>query len=163
MSTEARTSDHRNGVRTIRSRKRFIEWLRKQPSGARYGARADKCILARYCGGRVGWCTYDRGALPEWAIEFLADTDEIAAELKAQVRRKEFLCKRVRSHQITLSEGSIELRKAKAEISNAVIDSETELADAIVEFETILNKRTTKVLILEVWRSINANRRVGNV
>jgi hypothetical protein len=98
------------------------------------------------------------------AIEFLAETDEPSAELKAQVARKEFLAKRIRAKMFLMNdEGSIESRKARAEISNEVLDAETELHDAIVEFEKVRAKRATQALIVEVWRTISANKRQGQI
>ena len=97
------------------------------------------------------------------ALEYLSRTDEESAELKAAVSRAEFLAKRIRAKQFLLNEGSVELRKAKAETSNEVGDADTVLSDAIVAFEKIRAVRETKSLIVDVWRTLQANRRVGNI
>ena len=96
------------------------------------------------------------------ALTYLSQTDEPSAELKADVARKEYLCKLARSRAFLLANGtSVEQKKAIAETSTGVSDAEASLADAIVAFEKIKAKRATEELIVEVWRSVNANRRQG--
>jgi L-lactate utilization protein LutB len=97
------------------------------------------------------------------ALAYLAETDEKAAELKAQVARKEYGAKLARSKVFLVSEGSVEARKAMAETSQDVQQAEGELADSILEFEKVKAKRATEELIVDVWRSVSANRRQGNV
>lgn len=99
----------------------------------------------------------------ERALSFLASTDETSAELKADVSRKEYLCKLARSRIFLTAEGSVEHRKATAEVSADVQEAEKDLAGAIVAFEKIRAKRTTEELIVEVWRSVSANRRAGSI
>jgi len=95
----------------------------------------------------------------EKALTFLATTDDTAADLKAQVARKEYGCKLARSRGFLAAEGSVEARKAQAECSEGVQAAEDEYARAIVEFEKVKAKRATEELIVEVWRSVNSNRR----
>lgn len=97
------------------------------------------------------------------ALTYMAQTDEQAAELKGGVARAEYLCKLARARAFILAEGSVDLRKALAEKTETVMEAEETLADAIVAFEKIKAKRATEELIVEVWRSVNANRRQGNV
>lgn len=96
------------------------------------------------------------------ALTYLAETDEELAQLKANVERAEYLKKRVRAAEFLSAEGkSIEERKAKAEVSKEVEDIEHDYTRALVAFEHIAAKRKTEALIVDVWRSINANRRQG--
>jgi hypothetical protein len=97
------------------------------------------------------------------ALTYLSKTDEPAAELKAEVARKEYVCKLARSRGFIMAEGSVDLRKALAEKSEGVMEAEDALAVAIVEFEKVKAKRLTETLIIEVWRSCNANRRAGQI
>jgi hypothetical protein len=99
----------------------------------------------------------------EKALKYLAQTDAAAAELKGEVARKEYLCRFTRGNVFLRSEGSVEARKATAESSEEVRSAENELAEAIVEYERVKAKRATRELIVEVWRSVNANRRHGNL
>jgi hypothetical protein len=97
------------------------------------------------------------------ALTYLASTDEPSAELKGNVARQEYVCKLVRAQEYVLAQGTAELRKAIAEKSQRTVEAQNTWANAIVEFEKIKAKRATEELIVEVWRSINANRRQGNV
>ena len=97
------------------------------------------------------------------ALTYLAETDEESAELKADVARREYRCKLARARGFVEAEGSVEARKAAAELSDHVITAEEDLVTAIVAFEKVKAKRATEELIVEVWRSVSANRRVGNV
>lgn len=100
----------------------------------------------------------------EKALKYLAQTDESTAEAKAEVARCEFLAKRVRARQFLLAEGSsVEARKAIAETSPEVEEVDSKLVEAILAYEKPRTKRTTEELVVETWRSINANRRQGNV
>lgn len=96
------------------------------------------------------------------ALVFLAESDELSAELKGNVARCEFLAKRVRARKFLLANGgSVESRKAVAEESEEVARAEDDLAKAIVEHEKIRAKRTTEALIVEVFRTLEASRRQG--
>lgn len=100
----------------------------------------------------------------EKALRFLAESDQISADLKAQVERHEYACKLARARMFLLStESSVEARKADAEKSHDVQDAEGKRCDCIQEFERLRAKRTTETLIVEVWRSVNANRRQGTI
>ena len=99
----------------------------------------------------------------ENALKYLAATDETGAILKGQVASKEYLAKLARSRVFLLSEGSVEARKATAEISEEVQAAEMDYCTAVVEFEKVRAKRATRELVVETWRSVNANRRHGNL
>ncbi len=97
----------------------------------------------------------------EAAMKFLADTDEIVAELKAQLARKEYLCKLARAKVFLTSEGSVESRKATAETSTEVMQAEGFMCDAIADYEKCKGKRARAELVCEIWRSLEASRRQG--
>jgi hypothetical protein len=97
------------------------------------------------------------------ALHYLASTDELAAELKGNVARREYGCKLARAKHFALFSGSVEARKASAEAAPGVIAAEGELVTAIIEHEKVKAKRMTEELLVEVWRSCNANRRHGNL
>lgn len=63
----------------------------------------------------------------------------------------------------SISSGFKEQRKAAAEISDDVWLAEEARLTAMGEFEKQKAKRETNMLIVEVWRSENANRRTGNL
>lgn len=98
----------------------------------------------------------------EQAMVYLAETDEKAAELKGNVARMEYVCKSARARALLLSdEKTVESRKADAETSSLVKEAEEGYANALVAFEKIRAKRGTEELVVEVWRSIQANRRAA--
>lgn len=97
----------------------------------------------------------------EKALTMLATTDEQIAELKGDVARKEYLCKLVRSKQFLVAEGSVEARKATAEVSEDVQAAEEILSGAIIDYEKLRAKRETESLLVDVWRSLNSARSKG--
>ena len=99
----------------------------------------------------------------ENALKYLSSTDETGAILKGNVARSEYLAKLARSKVFLMSEGSVEARKATAEVSPEVQQAEEDYCTAVVEFEKVRAKRQTRELIVETWRSVNANRRHGNL
>ena len=100
----------------------------------------------------------------EKALHFLAETDQPSAELKAQIARCEYACKLARARMFLLSDRQgVEARKAEAESSHDVQQAEARLADTIVEAETLAAKRKTNALIVDVWRTCEASRRIGNL
>lgn len=99
----------------------------------------------------------------EKALAYLATTDFQSAEFKAEVRRKEYIAKKVRARVFLSSEGNNEERKAQGEVSEEVSKAEEELAQMEAEYEKLKAKRMTAALLIDVWRSLNASRRQGNI
>ena len=99
----------------------------------------------------------------EKALTYLAETDEPLAEAKGDILRLENLIKRVNYRLFLSAEGSVEARKAAAGKSEETAKLEEELVSATVKYEGIRAKRETEALVVDVWRSLNASRRLGNV
>ena len=97
------------------------------------------------------------------ALHYLASTDEDAAELKTAMARSEYLVDLARKKEFLIAEGNIEVRKALAETSESVKLAQENYLAALLSFEKIRAKRVTEALVVETWRSVNANRRMGNV
>lgn len=98
------------------------------------------------------------------AIDYLVKTDEESAELKTDVARKEYALDLAKKRMYLESEGkNVEERKATAEISMDVQLSVEAHLKAMVTFEKVKARRVTAALIVDTWRSVNANRRSGNV
>ena len=95
----------------------------------------------------------------ELAMLFLASTDEDFAEAKTGVLRCEILCKRSRSRIFIAGEGSVEMRKAGAEIHAEVIAADDALIGATLEFESLRAKRQRAELVIEGARTLEASRR----
>ena len=97
------------------------------------------------------------------ALTFRATTDEDAAEAKAEIERCANACKRARAYAYLAAEGAVKERESRAEVSEAVQAAENARVDAVFAHEKLKNKRETESQIIEVWRSLNASRRVGNI
>ena len=97
------------------------------------------------------------------AIKGMVETDDTCATAKVEVGRKDFLCRIAKSKIFLNSEGNIEQRKAKAEISPEVFSAQEEYFTAMGEYEKLKAKRETNAFVIEIWRSENANRRQGNI
>lgn len=97
------------------------------------------------------------------ALRYLATTDEETAEAKVNVARCEYRCKLTRAAVVLESEGSVAAREAQAEVSERVQKAEEERFKALGVFEHLKAKRATEEWVMDLWRSLNANRRQGNV
>jgi hypothetical protein len=95
----------------------------------------------------------------EAAMEFLADTDQTFAEAKTATARTEILCKRVRARVFVAEDGSVEMRKAKAEIHSDAIAADDEYIAATLTFEGLRARRGRAEIVIDVWRSLNASQR----
>lgn len=98
------------------------------------------------------------------ALNYLSSTDEETATAKVEVARCEYRCKLVRA-QVLLeqTEGSVAIKEAKAEADERTQQAEAERLKAIGVFEHLKAKRATEEWVIETWRSLNANRRQGNI
>lgn len=99
----------------------------------------------------------------EKALHYLATTDERFAHLKVELERKRYLLELARKKQFLLWTGTIDERKAQAETSKEVQDSIDAELDAMLRYEKERAKRTTETLIVDVYRTQEASRRVGNI
>jgi hypothetical protein len=95
----------------------------------------------------------------EAAMGFLAETDLPYAEAKTQVLRSEIFAKRVRARVFLVEEGSVEVRKAKAEANNDVADVDEGLIEATLKYEELKARRQRAEILIDVWRSVNASQR----
>lgn len=98
----------------------------------------------------------------EQALTYLATTDEPCAGLRADMERTEFKAKAVRAAMVKLSPGSsASAREAEADSSPEVMDAWEKHFKATHDYHAMANKRSTESIIVDTWRSINANRRQG--
>lgn len=99
----------------------------------------------------------------EKALKYLASTDEEYAEKKTNVERQSWCLNQAKARVFQLTEGTIPDRKAVAELSGDVSEATESWLRAMLEAKKVEAKRQTEVLVIETWRSLNANRRQGNV
>lgn len=97
------------------------------------------------------------------ALTYLATTDAEAARAKALVEGLSEQRKTVKAILFQAAQGSNQVREAEAYASEEYTAHINKLTAAVERFETLRNKRLTESLIVEVWRSCNANRRNGNI
>ena len=99
----------------------------------------------------------------EKAMRYLASTDEEAANLRALAEIAEAKAKAVRDSVFMLSEGTVAERQAIAGSCEQYREAMAEYFDALRAYDAVRNKRTTEAILIECWRSVQANRRAGNV
>jgi hypothetical protein len=99
----------------------------------------------------------------EAALRYLAETDREAAGARAQRLRAEFARERLRA-KLTLESAmsSDTKRRAWAECQPDYAEACEAEATAVEDDEFLRNKRNTANVIVEAWRSENANRRAGS-
>lgn len=98
-------------------------------------------------------------------LEYLASTDEQLGKLKASAKYyAEFLVKHVKAREFLRAKGnSNPVREANAITTEAFRKVMEEKKEVDEKLETIIAKRKTCELNIEVWRSQSANRRQGNI
>jgi hypothetical protein len=97
------------------------------------------------------------------AMATLAETDAEAAEWKVSVLRTEQKVKRVKALVYAALEGSIEDRKQGLELDPRVEQAWEEHFASVKGHELCKNRREREVLVIELWRSVNASRRMGTM
>ena len=100
------------------------------------------------------------------ALKYLAETDEPAAKAKAYMLGLEGQEKTVLATQFlgTWLEGKkVAEKDAAARTSVPYFEWMDQYKESVYDFEILRNKRSTEALIVEVWRSLNSNRRAGVV
>jgi hypothetical protein len=95
----------------------------------------------------------------ENALAYLSDTDEQCADLRTEMLRSELKAKRVRSAVLKLSEGTSVQREAMADTAAETEAAWEEHFKAYRNYHAVNNKRGTAAIVVETWRSLNANRR----
>ena len=90
-----------------------------------------------------------------------AETDEECARLKRAVEAADYVAKKTKSIEFLAASGNVEERKSVAESSAAYEEKRNLYFDTLEVYERMQNERETIQLRIDVWRSINANRRHG--
>jgi hypothetical protein len=97
------------------------------------------------------------------ALSYLALTDTYYATSIGKVKALEYQIKTIKALVYLETKGTIAEREARSHSSEAYRAFVSNYEDAVIERETISAKRKRAELTIEVWRSINANRRQGAV
>ena len=96
-------------------------------------------------------------------LDYLKQTDEEEANLGAMVKGLEEYKKVVKALAFLDAGGSAAERTEKAYASEEYKLFIEKMENARADHDIILNKRKTAELTIDVWRSINANQRKGNI
>lgn len=98
----------------------------------------------------------------EKAYRYLAKTDEESALLKRRVGETEYLAKLAEQKAyLTQDGGSVADRKAKGDTAPEAITAWGEHWNAVQKFEEMRAKRSRADSTMELWRSVNSNRKLG--
>ena len=97
------------------------------------------------------------------ALQYLAETDEACAQLRAEHARAEFKAKSIKNTIFMASEGSIADRNAIAESSQQYQDAKEKEFEFFNGYEAMKNKRATEAIVIDTWRSLNAGRNKGQI
>ncbi len=100
----------------------------------------------------------------EKALDYLKETDEPDAKFKARI---EYLKEKKKTviawEQSESNEKSQAAKEQEAYNSAGYRGWMEEYQSALIDFHIMHNRRLTASLQIEVWRSINANTRQGNI
>lgn len=94
---------------------------------------------------------------------YLSETDEKSADLKADVDRSEYKAKVTKATVFLHMTGTVAEREAEAVKANETQDAYRAHFQAIRDYQAVANRRELERLVCEIWRSVNANRRQGNL
>lgn len=100
------------------------------------------------------------------ALTYLAETDESCAAKKACMKALEKQEKTILAQVFMSYAGkgkTVAERDNLARISPEYKDWWQKYEDAICDYEVENNKRSTQMIIIDTWRSLNSSRNKGNI
>jgi hypothetical protein len=97
----------------------------------------------------------------EDALNFLADSDFQLAELLAEMERAEWKAKATKQACFTHLTGTVADREAHACIADETQKAFEDYFKAVSKYNALKNKRATKQIMIECWRSVNSSRNRG--
>lgn len=95
------------------------------------------------------------------ALRYLAETDEKYAKETARVKAMEFGIKTIKAITFLEAQGTIAEKEAQAYVSQPYKAWIVDYENAVADRETTTARRKRAEFTIEVWRSLNANRRVA--
>ena len=96
------------------------------------------------------------------ALHYLAETDKDYALAISSVKALEYKIKTIKATTFLESTGTIAEKQAKSETSKEYIDFTADYKSVVYDRELVSARRKRAELTIEVWRSLNANRRQGS-
>lgn len=97
------------------------------------------------------------------AMRYLAETDELCAELAANVERAKWKAGQIKDVIRGYTDGSVAAKDAAVANSQEHQIAMQDYFDAIQDSLVVKNKRKTEELVVGLWQSEGANRRAGAV
>lgn len=97
----------------------------------------------------------------ERAVNYLAETDEPAAKAHTLYDGLERQTKTIAGLAFKGTTGTVAEREATAHTSESYQAHLKKIEDAQLDWEIYRNRRNTAEMLIEYWRSLNANRRQG--
>ena len=95
------------------------------------------------------------------ALTYLAADPHPVAEARFRLTMAENLTKEAYAHAFISAEGPVRERECIAETSEHVIKRKRDEADCVLEFERHRSRVKAADMLLEVWRTENANARAA--
>ena len=99
----------------------------------------------------------------EKALDYLAHTDEVCAKARSYMLGLEKQEKTLLSVEILKVEGTQQHKESTARVSEPYREWMKKYEESVCDFEILRNRRNTAELLIEFWRSLNANRRGVNI
>ena len=96
-------------------------------------------------------------------IEYLASTDEAFAKTQAEVSYGDDMLKHIKGAFVSASEDSVSKATEKFYASVIYKNRINKMHKLNVQLLNMRNKRRTAEMNIEVWRTLEASRRKGNV
>jgi hypothetical protein len=93
------------------------------------------------------------------ALTYLAADPHPIAEARFRLTMAENLAKETYAHAFLKSEGTVKERECMAETTGDVIKRKRDEADCVLEFERHRSRVKAAEMLIEVWRTENANAR----
>lgn len=98
-------------------------------------------------------------ARAETAFEWLNSHTKTIGAAKAELERAKILQKRVRNRLYLGAEGSVEARKAAADVHEDAEQADERYCVAVEAYESMTATQSVETIALDVWRTESANRR----
>jgi len=99
----------------------------------------------------------------EESLHFMLESDVPAAKARAKVKALERKEKTIKAIGFLNAVGTVGERDARSVTTKEWIEHVEDYEDSVSDSETFENQRKTNELVIEVWRTIQANQRRGNV
>ena len=99
----------------------------------------------------------------EQALKFIAESDQQIGHWRAEVLRSEFVMKSAMALAFKAQEGSIEDRKQSALLLPEVKEAAERHFKAVLEYEKLKAQRERQYIVIELYRTMSANLRRGQV